>query len=97
MRRISCSDQRTSLRCSDSGRGRVCSGGGVGAMAGHREDGEGQHHQRDVTMPAVPGTGLVVVEAQFGLGRLEAVLDGPALALDRGPGSPSACRPGTTS
>src|SRR3954451_7160273 len=29
-------------------------------------------------MPAVPGTGLVVVEAEFVFGRLEAVLDRPA-------------------
>jgi hypothetical protein len=33
-------------------------------------------------MPAVPGAGLVVVEAQFVFGRLEAVLDGPELSFD---------------
>ena len=32
-------------------------------------------------MPAVPGTGLVVVEAEFVFSRLEAVLDGPALSF----------------
>ena len=34
-------------------------------------------------MPAMPGAGLVVVETEFVFGRLEAVLDGPAPALDR--------------
>ena len=33
-------------------------------------------------MPAVPGAGLVVVEAEFVLGGLEPVLDRPALPLD---------------
>jgi len=44
--------------------------------------GEGQHDQGDVAMPAVPGAGLVVVEAEFVLGGLEAVFDGPAVAFD---------------
>ena len=35
-------------------------------------------------MPAVPRAGLVVVEAELVLRRLEPVLDGPALAFDRG-------------
>jgi len=54
--------------------------------------GEGQHDQSDVAMPAVPGAGLVVVEAELVLGGLEAVLDGPAVAfhldqgVDAGPG-----------
>src|SRR3954451_5351339 len=33
-------------------------------------------------MPAVPAPGLVVVEAEFVLRRLERILDGPALPLD---------------
>src|SRR5215213_9179381 len=43
-------------------------------------------------MPAVPGTGFVVIETEFVFGRLETVLDGPALSFDadqhrnRGPG-----------
>ena len=45
--------------------------------------GEGQHDQSDVAMPAVPGAGLVVVEAELVLGGLEAVLDGPAVAFDQ--------------
>ena len=51
-------------------------------MAGDRENRERQHHERDVTVPAVPGTGLVMVEAEFGFGRLEGVLNGPAVPLD---------------
>ena len=61
-------------------------------MLDGRQHGEGQHHQRDVAVPAVPRPGLVVVEAELVLRRLERVLDGPAPALDggqrldRGPG-----------
>ena len=39
-------------------------------------------------VPAVPGAGLVVVEAQFVLGRLEGILDRPTSALDRHQGLP---------
>ena len=48
--------------------------------------GECQHDQGDVPMPAVPGAGLIVIEAEFVLGGLEAVLNGPAVAfhLDQG-------------
>ena len=45
--------------------------------------GEGEHDERDVAMPAVPGAGLVVVEAEFVLGGLEAILDRPAMSFDR--------------
>ncbi len=44
--------------------------------------GEGEHDERDVTMPAVPGSGFVVVEPELVLGSLEAILDRPAMALD---------------
>src|SRR3954451_648447 len=43
---------------------------------------EGEHDERDVTMPAVPGSGLVVVEPELVFGCLEAVFDRPAMALD---------------
>jgi hypothetical protein len=57
------------------GRGRI----GLAANGGqHRE---GQHDERDMPVPAMPGAGLVVVEAQFVFRRLEAVLDGPALSF----------------
>ena len=45
--------------------------------------GEGEHDERDVAMPAVPGAALVVVEPEFVLGRLEAILDRPAMSFDR--------------
>src|SRR5476649_1610531 len=54
----------------------------VGVMSDGGGHGEGQHDQSDVAMPAVPGAGLVVVEAEFVLGGLEAVFDGPAVAFD---------------
>src|SRR4051812_39935948 len=55
---------------------------GVGTMTDRRHHGKGQHDERDMAMPAVPGSGLVVIEAELGLGSLEAVLDGPAMAFD---------------
>lgn len=67
--------------------GRVCAAGffkrhGVrpGPHSGHH--GVSQHDQRDVTVPAMPGSGLVVVEAEFVLGGLEALFNTPARALD---------------
>src|SRR3954469_24236498 len=39
------------------------------------------HDERDVPVPAVPGTGLVVIETEFVFGRLDAVLNGPALSF----------------
>jgi len=51
-------------------------------VADGRHHGERQHHQGHVAMPAVPGAGFVVVEAELGFGGLEAVLDRPTLALD---------------
>lgn len=59
----------------------------MAADDGHH--GERQHDQADVAVSAVPGATLVVVEAELGLGALEAILDGPAVALDvdQGPGS----------
>ena len=45
--------------------------------------GEGEHDQRDVTMPAMPGAGFVVIETEFVFGGFETILDGPAMAFDR--------------
>ena len=45
--------------------------------------GEGEHDERDMTMPAMPGPGFVVVEPEFVFGGLEAVLDRPPVAFDR--------------
>jgi hypothetical protein len=50
-------------------------------MADHSHHGESEHDERDVTMPAMPRAGLVVVEAKLVLGSLETVLDCPAMAL----------------
>ncbi len=80
MRRISWSDERTSAR----GRQMFfrCGGERIGFVTDARHHGEGQHHQRDMPVPAVPGPGFVVVKTEFVLGGLEAVLDGPAMAFD---------------
>src|SRR5664280_1166953 len=48
--------------------------------------GEGEHDKRDMAMPAMPGAGLVMVEPQFILGRLETILDRPAMTLDHDKG-----------
>ena len=52
-------------------------------MADHRHHGEGEHGHGNVTMPAMPGSALVVIEAEFVFSGLEAVLDRPAMAFDR--------------
>ncbi len=52
-------------------------------MAYHRHHGEGEHHQRNVTVPAMPGSALVVIETKLVLRRLKAVLDRPPMAFDR--------------
>ena len=51
-------------------------------MADGRHHGEGVHDKRDVTMPSVPGSGLVVIKPKLVLGGLETVLDRPAMTLD---------------
>ena len=51
-------------------------------MADRHEQGEGDHDQRDMAMPAVPASGFVVGKAQFGFRGLERVLDRPAPPLD---------------
>ena len=52
-------------------------------MADHRHHGEGEHHHGHVSMPAMPGTALVVIEAELVFGGLKTVLDCPAMAFDR--------------
>ena len=51
----------------------------VGAVADRGHHCKGQHDKRHVAVPAVPGAGLVVVEAEFGLEVLILLLDGPAV------------------
>ena len=55
----------------------------VRAMPDGGHHGEGRHHQRDVAVPAVPGSGLVVIQSKLVFGDLEAVLDRPTVPLDR--------------
>src|SRR4051812_23888867 len=82
-RRISCTDQRISGGFCGSSAGCFLGARACWLAADGRHHGKGQHDKRDVPMPAVPGPGLVVVETEFVFGRLEAVLEGPAPALDR--------------
>ncbi len=55
----------------------------IGMMADRRHHGEGEHHQGHVTMPTMPGSALVVIEPEFVLRGLKAVLDRPSMAFDR--------------
>ena len=50
-------------------------------MADHRHHGEGEHHQGNVAVPAMPGSALVVIETKLVLRSLEAVLDRPPVAF----------------
>ena len=52
-------------------------------MSDHRHHGEGEHHHRDVAMPAMPGSALVVIESELILRGLKTILDRPAMAFDR--------------
>ena len=54
----------------------------VGLMLDGSHHGKGEHDERDVTMPAMPGTALVMAEAEFVPGGLKAVFDRPAMSLD---------------
>jgi hypothetical protein len=56
--------------------------GFVGVNADRRHHGEGEHDQRHVTTPAMPGARLVVIEAEFVLRRFETVFDRPAMSFD---------------
>ena len=48
--------------------------------------GKRQHDERDVPVPTVPGTGLVVSKSKLRLGGLERVLDRPAPPFNRDQG-----------
>src|SRR5277367_3088002 len=54
----------------------------IGAMADHRHHGEGEHHQRDVAMPPMPGSALVVIESELVFRGLKTVLNRPPMAFD---------------
>jgi hypothetical protein len=53
----------------------------IGAMADHRHHGEGEHHQRDVAMPPMPGSALVVIEPELVFRGLKTVLNRPSMAF----------------
>src|ERR1700746_3824170 len=53
----------------------------IGMRANHRHHGKGEQHHRHVAMPAMPGSALVVIEAEFVFGGLKTVLDRPAMAI----------------
>src|SRR5471032_1448873 len=52
-------------------------------MADHRHHGEGEHHQGNVAMPAMPGSALVVIEPELVFRGLKTILDRPSMAFDR--------------
>src|SRR3954452_7972389 len=78
-RRISWTDQRTIGGSARLGRFLGVAGWSV---LDHRQQGAGQHDERDGAVPAVPAARLVVVEPELVLGGLERILDRPAPALD---------------
>jgi len=49
-----------------------------------RQEGQRQHRQSDVPVPAMPAAHLVAVQPDLLFGRLEALLDRPAPAGDPG-------------
>src|SRR5215471_21434475 len=55
----------------------------IGPMAHDSHHGEGEHDEGDVAVPAMPGAGLVMIEAEFILGGLKTILDSPAMTFHR--------------
>src|SRR6266403_2791542 len=54
----------------------------IGAMADCRHHGEGEHHQGNVAMPAMPGSALIVIEPELVFRGLKTILDCPPMAFD---------------
>jgi len=52
-------------------------------MSDRGHHGEGEHHQGHVTVPAMPGSALVVIEPELVFRGFKAVLDRPSMAFDR--------------
>lgn len=50
------------------------------ANGGHH--GEGHHDKRHVTMPAMPGSRFIMIQAELVLGGLKAVFDRPAMSFN---------------
>ena len=55
----------------------------VGPMLDGSHHGEGEHDEGDMAVPAMPGAGLVMIEAEFILGSLKTILDSPAMTFHR--------------
>jgi len=54
----------------------------VGVNADRRHHSEDEHDERHMVWAAMPGAGLVMIEAEFILGGLETIFDRPAASLD---------------
>ena len=52
-------------------------------MPDRSHHGKGEHHQGHVTVPAMPGSALVVIESEFVFRGFKAVLAGPSMAFAR--------------
>ena len=52
-------------------------------MSDRGHHGEGEHHQGHMTVPAMPGSALVVIEPELVFRGFKAVLDRPSMAFDR--------------
>lgn len=52
-------------------------------MADDSHHGEREHDEGDMVVPAMPGAGLVMIEAEFILGSLKTILDSPAMTFHR--------------
>ena len=52
-------------------------------MSDRGHHGEGKHHQGHMTVPAMPGSALVVIEPELVFRGFKAVLDRPSMAFDR--------------
>ena len=52
-------------------------------MLDRRHHGEGEHGHGNVTMPAMPGPALIVIESELIFRGLETILDRPPMAFDR--------------
>ena len=55
----------------------------IGPMADDSHHGEDEHDEGDVAVPAMPGAGLVMIEAEFVLGSLKTILDSPTMTFYR--------------
>src|ERR1700737_1517227 len=55
----------------------------VSAMSDRGHHGEGEHHQGHMTVPAMPGSALVVIEPELVFRGFKAGLDRPSMAFDR--------------